>query len=334
SRTIHQARKALAKLFGLSDNGRLVFTANVTWALSLAIEGFGLNSGDHVLSSAMEHNSVARPLARLSAEKGVIWETVPVDGQGLTDPLDFKKMLRPTTRLVVVNHASNVTGAVVDIKAVKIAIGEIPILIDTAQTAGAFDLGDVGQWADMVAFTGHKGLWGPTGTGGLWVRPSINLRPLAVGGTGSRSESLEQPDFLPDALEPGTPNTHGLAALAAGVQFILKTGPSEIRTHEMVLAKTFIEAISGNPNLTVLGPLSTEHRVATVAVLMKGRSSSYVAETLERDHQIMTRAGLHCAPLAHQNLGTFPGGATRFSFGFFNTTEEAVLAAKALNSCL
>ncbi|MDR1922609.1 MAG: aminotransferase class V-fold PLP-dependent enzyme [Candidatus Adiutrix sp.] len=330
SRTIHQARKALSKLLGFRDNGRLVFTANITWALNMAMDGLRLQAGDHVLSTCLEHNSVARPLARLAAEGGVEWETVPLDRQGLIDPAEFRRRLKPSTRLAVAIHASNVTGALVDIRRVKEAVGEIPLLIDTAQTAGAMDLGDLGQWADLVALTGHKGLMGPTGTGGLWVRPGLELRPLAVGGTGSRSESLEQPDFLPDALEAGTANTHGLAGLAAGVEFVLRTGAEVIREHELALTSAFIEGLREVPHIAVLGPPERERRVATTSLVVEGWSSSDLAAALEREYGIMTRAGLHCAPLAHRALGSFPGGATRFSFGFFNVMEEVETAVRAL----
>jgi selenocysteine lyase/cysteine desulfurase len=190
---------------------------------------------------------------------------------------------------------------------------------------------DYGQWVDLLAFTGHKALLGPTGTGGLWVREGLALRPLAVGGSGSRSESLVHPDFLPDALEPGTANTHGLAGLAAGVEFLLAEGLDKVRAHEMSLTRYFLENIVNVPGLTIVGPgPGVESRVATVSVTLKGWSSSDLAAALEKGYGIMIRAGLHCAPLAHQFLGTYPGGAARFSFGFFNVEKDAETAARAL----
>jgi cysteine desulfurase family protein len=331
SRTIHRARKALARLFGLKDNSRLVFTPNITWSLNIALNGLGLKSGDHVLSGALEHNSTARPLQRLKTQIGLDWEVVPPGPDGLMRPADFKDRLRPETKLLVVNHASNVSGALTDVRAVKELIGEVPLLLDTAQSAGSLPMSDFGQWADLLAFTGHKGLLGPTGTGGLYIREGLELRPLAVGGSGSRSESLNHPDFLPDALEPGTANTHGLAGLAAGVEFLLDQGLEKVREHEMELTRIFLEKIVRIPGLKVIGPGPGEQaRVSTVSVVSASYSCSDMAAKLEADYGIMIRSGLHCAPLAHRFLGTYPGGASRFSFGYFNTAEDAVLAAEAL----
>jgi cysteine desulfurase family protein len=331
SRTIHRARKALAKLFGLPDNSRLAFTPNVTWALNAAIGGFGLAAGDHALSGPLEHNSTARPLSRLAAESGVDWEVVAPRAGGRLEPADFRARLRPQTRLVVLNHASNVSGHLAPARDIKEALGGVPMVLDTAQTAGSLPMDDFGSWADILCFTGHKGLMGPTGTGGLWIRPGLELRPLAVGGSGSRSESLVHPDFLPDALEAGTANTHGLAGLAAGVEWVLGTGASAIRDHELALAESFLSAISGIASLQALGPgPGDRRRVATVSLNLSGWSSSDLAAALERGHGIMTRSGLHCAPLAHRHLGTLPGGAVRFSFGPRNTFDEIEAAASAL----
>lgn len=333
ARLIHQARKNLARLFGIKDNSRLVFTANVTWALNLALEGLNFQPGDQVISGALEHNSLARPLERMVRERGIDWQVAPAGADGVSAPEDFGRLLRPNTRLVALNHASNVTGVLAPARAVKEVIGDIPLLLDTAQTAGAMDLSDLGQWADLIAFTGHKGLLGPTGTGGLWVRPGLNLRPLAAGGTGSASESLAQPDFLPDALEPGTANTHGLAGLAASTDFILKIGVETIRNHEMDLTMAFLAGLAEIPGLSIHGPLNRDQRVATVSVGLAGWSSSDLSAALEREAGILTRAGLHCAPLAHQTLGRLEsGGLTRFSFGWHNTMEEVTIALKTLAS--
>ena len=250
---------------------------------------------------------------------------------GVPDPLEFKKLLRPETRLVVLNHASNVSGALAPAREIKEAIGEVPLLLDTAQTAGAVPMEDYGDWVDILAFTGHKGLLGPTGTGGLWVRPGIELKSLAVGGSGSRSESLEHPDFLPDALEAGTGNTHGLAGLKAGVEWVLKKGPKAIRAGELALAEAFLEGISHVKNLTLLGPpLGDKRRVATISLNLLGWSSSDLAAALEKEAGIMIRSGLHCAPMAHQSLGTHPGGAVRFSIGPANSLSEIDAAARVL----
>lgn len=332
ARIVHRARKALAKLLGIKDNGRICFGPNVTWGLNAALSGLDLQRGDHVLSGTLEHNSTARPLTRLAKEKGIEWEPIPpVDGA--MRPEDFKARLRPQTKLVVLNHASNVSGALAPAREIKEAIGNVPLLLDTAQTAGSVPLGDAGAWVDLLAFTGHKGLLGPTGTGGLWVGPNVFVAPLAVGGSGSRSESLEHPDFLPDALEAGTANTHGLAGLAAGVEYVLETTVEAIREHEMGLTQHFLEEIVGIKGLSLQGPgPGRKDRVATVSLNLKGWSSSDLAGALEKDYGILTRAGLHCAPLTHQRLGTFPGGSVRFSFGPFNTAAEIASAAKALRA--
>jgi cysteine desulfurase family protein len=330
SRTIHRARKAVTRLFGLGDNSRLAFTPNITWAINAAISGLGLGKGDHVISGCLEHNSTARPLARLQKDFGVEWERVPLSGHTVS-PKDFKRLVRPSTKLIVLNHASNVSGALAPAREIKEAAGDIPLLLDTAQTAGAYPMEDFGSFVDILAFTGHKGLMGPTGTGGLWIRPGLELRPLAVGGSGSRSESLTHPDFLPDALEAGTSNTHGLAGLAAGVEWILKTGTKAIREKEMALVSEFLAGLASVPGLELIGPpLGDEERVATVSVNLSGWSSSDLAAALERKAGIMTRSGLHCAPLAHQSLGTYPGGSVRFSFGPGNLLAEALTAAEAL----
>jgi selenocysteine lyase/cysteine desulfurase len=318
-------------MFGLSDVSRLAFGPNVTWALNAAIGGLGLGGGDGVLSGGLEHNSTARPLSRLSQETGLKWDEVPPGPDGLLRPDDFRKALRPNTRLVVLNHASNVSGALSPAREIKEAIGEVPILLDTAQTAGAMPLDDLGSFADLIAFTGHKGLLGPCGTGGLWVRPGLELRPPAVGGSGSRSESFSHPDFMPDALEAGTLNTHGLAGLAAGMEFLLSYGLDRARQHEMGLAFAFLEGLSGIKGLSYHQPKAgSEQRVATVSVWMEGWSTSDLAQALEKGWGIMIRAGLHCAPMAHRNLGTFPGGTARFSFGLFNTQEDVRAALEAL----
>jgi selenocysteine lyase/cysteine desulfurase len=192
-------------------------------------------------------------------------------------------------------------------------------------------MGDYCQWADFIAFTGHKGLLGPTGTGGLWIREGLDLRPLSVGGSGSRSESLIHPDFLPDALEPGTANTHGLAGLAAGVGFLLEVGVDKVRDHEMELTQYFLEHIVDIPGLTIIGPgPGVKERVACVSVVLDDWSSSDLAAALESGYGIMVRSGLHCAPLTHQFMNTLPGGASRFSIGYYNTLDDIKTAARAL----
>jgi len=330
SRTVFRAREAVASLLGAPDSSRIAFTLNATMALNIALAGW-LRPGDHVLATSLEHNSVARPLTALKERLGVEVEIVQADGEGRLDPADFRSRLRKTTRLAVVNHVSNVIGSVSPVRDIRDALEGVPLLVDAAQSAGGIPLAPVNEIADMVAFTGHKGLFGPTGTGGLWVRPGVELAPLVRGGTGSRSEQDRQPDFMPDALEAGTQNTHGLAGLAAGVEFLLEKGVENVLRHERRLTGLFMEGLSAVAGVRMYGPADPERRGALVSVNLDGWSPSDLARELDRHYGIMTRAGLHCAPWAHRTIGTFPAGTVRFSFGWFNTEDEVgrVLAALA-----
>lgn len=330
SRVVFQARENLAELLGVEDSSRIIFTANVTQALNLSLAGY-LRPGDHVLTSALEHNSVMRPLNWLAENRGLEVEVVPLGRTGLVDAQEFRHRIRSNTRLVVVNHASNVTGAVAPLGELKSAVEPIALLVDGAQTAGSLPLEDITAWADLFAFTGHKALLGPTGTGGLWIRPGLELEPLIRGGTGSRSEQEVQPDFLPDALEAGTPNTHGLAGLAAGVGYLLEVGLAAIRDHELKLLTSLLTGLAAIKDAQVYGPGTAEDRVAVVSLNLDGWSPSDLARKLEHDYNILTRPGLHCAPRAHRTLGTWPVGAVRFSFGYFNTDREVDLALNALD---
>ncbi len=331
SRTIFDARETVAELLGVPDSSRIAFTLNVTQGLNTALLGY-LRPGDHVLTTSMEHNSVMRPLAWLAGTREVEVEIIRADRDGLVDPDDFHTRLRTNTRLAVVNHASNVIGTLAPLKKIKAALDGVPLLVDAAQSAGAVPLSPAERLADMVAFTGHKGLLGPTGTGGLWIGPDLEIEALVRGGTGSRSEREEQPDFMPDALEAGTANTHGLAGLAAGIKFIQDTGVNRIRDHERELTGIFLDGLSQIKDLSVYGPKNLDGRVAVVSVNLDGWSPSDLTRTLDQEYGIMTRPGLHCAPRAHQTLGTFPQGAVRFSFGWSNTAEELGKSLAALDA--
>ena len=331
SRTVFEAREAAADFLGVDDSSRIIFTLNVTQAINTALNGL-LGPGDHVLTSALEHNSVMRPLTFLAASRDVLVEVVPATADGQIDPEDFRKRITPRTRLVVVNHASNVIGHIAPIKEIKAVLDGIPLLLDTAQSAGALNLAPCAELADMVAFTGHKGLMGPTGTGGLWVRPGLSISPLMRGGTGSRSEREEHPDFMPDVLEAGTPNTHGLAGLAAGLNYIMAAGPENIAAHERTLIGRFMAGLSRIDGAFVYGPKDPGNKTAVVSINLQGWSPSDLAGVLDREYGIMTRPGLHCAPRAHQTIGSFPQGTVRFSFGWFNTLEEVELILAALET--
>ena len=342
-RLVFQAREAAAQLFHASGAEQVVFTPNVTYALNFAIHGL-LRRGDHVVTTSMEHNSVMRPLR--SAEEGMGAEVTVVkcDAQGRLDPPDMRRALRPNTQMIVMTHASNVCGTVMPIAEVAGIAREAGVfmVVDTAQTAGVIDI-DVGALAvDVLAFTGHKGLYGPPGTGGMVLsqRAATEMKALVQGGTGSRSDKEFQPGFLPDKFEPGTPNTIGIAGLGAGIGFVLENGASHIGMHELQLADEFAQMARDIPGIRVFGTWETgsgadvcdRHRVATVSVGFASAQAdpARAAFILDRDFGIMVRSGLHCAPMAHRTLGTFPAGTLRFSFGWFNTTSDARDAAAAL----
>jgi len=329
ARAIFDARELVARLFSVEDSSRIAFTANVTQALNTALFGL-IRSGDHVLTTGLEHNSVMRPLGWLAERLGVEVTVVDCPGGGPADPEDFAGAKTARTRLAVVNHASNVTGVIQPLAEIKAALGDVPLVVDAAQTAGALPLTAADSGADVLAFTGHKALCGPTGTGGLWVSPDLDIEPLVHGGTGSRSEHEAQPEFMPDRLEAGTPNTIGLAGLAAGLDFVLTTGVQSIRDHEKNLTARFLTGAADVPGLTVYGPLDPDRRVAVVSLNIQGWSPSDLARSLEQDFHILTRSGLHCAPRAHRTIGAFPQGAVRFSFGLFNTPDEIDAAIGAL----
>lgn len=334
SRHLFTARERLAELFGCPDSSRIAFTANVTEALNTAIFGLCgevLRPGDHVITTCLEHNSVMRPLRFLEQTSSISVTQLPLAADGRVRVDILPGLLRDTTRLIVVNHVSNVTGAVLDLAAVGRHKGNALLLVDAAQSAGVFPLQVEEMNIDILAFTGHKALFGPPGTGGFYLRPGITLRPLMMGGTGSNSEREIQPDFMPDRYESGTPNTLGVAALGAGVEFVLATGLEAIRVHELGLCRLFLDGLRSMPHVTVFGPEEGGDRAAVVSLRVRGRSESEVARILDRDFRIMVRAGLHCAPAAHAAAGTFPAGTVRFSFGYFNTAAdvEACLAALA-----
>ena len=344
---IQGARENIARLFHIDDLSRIVFTLNVTESLNTIINGF-LNQGDHVVTTAMEHNSVMRPLKHLEMRGMISLSVIACDRKGFLDLEALKKALNKKTSLVIVNHASNVCGTIQDIRAVRSVIGKIPLLVDAAQTAGCYPIDVMTDAIDFLAFTGHKGLLGPQGTGGFYMRKGLSIRPLKLGGTGSVSEKMEQPEFLPDALESGTQNNVGLAGLGAGVAFLLHEGVEKIREHEKILLTTFLDELYDAQGVTIYGPLDAARQTATVSItfdsimpgeddpgftgcgsinlawLEEGITTNEAGNLLDTEHDILVRSGLHCAPLAHQTLGTYPEGTIRVSFGYFNTLEDVV----------
>ncbi len=333
-RVILEAREAMACLLGADDPLRIVFTKNATEALNIALQGL-LNPGDHVITSALEHNSVMRPLRALEAE-GVSLSVLPFSDRGGLDPGEIRPAIRPNTRAIVLTHASNVTGAILPIAAAgRIAREQgLVLIVDAAQTAGAVPIAVEEMGIDLLAFTGHKSLFGPPGTGGLYIRAGLEerIRPLTRGGTGSRSEFEEHPLFLPDKFEAGTPNTVGLAGLAAGVTWVLARGVEAIRAREEALAGRFLCGLREIPRIELYGPTEPSQRIAVVSFTISGLTPAEVAQGLDEKFDILSRPGLHCAPAAHRAIGTFPQGTVRFGFGPFTREPEIDTALEALRT--
>ena len=339
-RIVYQAREALAGLFNVDDPLRIAFAANATEALNLALRGY-LRPGDHVVASSMEHNAVMRPLRALAGSsagrQAIALTVVPCSPQGFLDPARLEAAIRPDTALIALNHASNVCGSLLPVReagAIARRRGCL-LLVDAAQTAGAYPLDIEADQIDLLAFTGHKALLGPMGTGGLVIGERVDierLEPLKRGGTGSRSERQEQPDFLPDKYESGTANAVGLAGLGAGVRWLLDRGLPAIRHHEVELAQRLIDGLVSIPGVTVYGGLDAARQTATVLLNIAGLLPSDVGLRLDEEHDIMCRVGLHCAPAAHETLGTFPQGAVRFGLGALNTAGEVDMALEAVST--
>ncbi|HEC99521.1 MAG TPA: aminotransferase class V-fold PLP-dependent enzyme [Proteobacteria bacterium] len=328
-RAVFEARETVADFFNCPSSEQVIFTANVTESLNLVLLGL-LQSGDHVVTTSMEHNSVMRPLQYLKESGNVDFTVVSCDDQGRLDPENIQRALRPETRLVAVNHASNVTGTILPIEAVGEIKGNAFFLVDTAQSAGVIPIDMQEARVDFLAFTGHKSLLGPTGIGGLCLSKDIRLNPLKRGGTGSRSESWAHPDFLPDRYESGTPNTLGIVGLNAGIRFIQEQGLERIRAHELRLIRQMMEGLSGIKGVKIYGPRAADKKTGIVSLNIEDKSPSEVCLILDRKYGIMTRGGLQCAPIAHKTIGTFPGGTVRLSLGYFNTLEEVDQVIRAI----
>ena len=329
-RTVYHAREALAALFGFDAPERVVFTANSTEALNIAI--FGLfGPGDHVISTDLEHNSILRPLYRLRAD-GMEVDFVPADRTGNIDYADFARLLRPNTRAVVCTHASNLTGNTLDLARIGAFCRShgLLLVVDASQTAGSLPIDMKTCPADVLCFTGHKSLMGPQGTGGLLVRRGVEIRPLLTGGTGVQTYLEHQPEEYPTRLEAGTLNGHGLAGLSAAAEWIMQTGIEHIHAHEDALARRFHEGVRSIPGVTVYGDFSQAVRAPIVTLNIGDYDSGEVSDWLAQDYGIATRSGAHCAPRMHRALGTERQGAVRFSFGWFNTQEETDAAIRAV----
>lgn len=332
SRVVFDTRSMLAEMFHFDHVDHVVFTKNVTESLNVLLKGY-LQEGDHVLISSLEHNAVIRPLNSIGCQV----EMMPCDKAGYLCVDQVADMIRPTTKAIVTMHASNVCGSVNDIESLgKIAYDhEIKYIVDAAQSAGVIPIDIKACHIDALAFTGHKGLLGPTGIGGFLIEPAFAkmVSSLIEGGTGSASESETQPTFMPDKFESGTPNIVGIYGLNAGLKFIQSTGLDVIHAHEMQLVDYFLKHFS-DERVRIVGAMNTQDRTAVISLDFKTLDNAVVAFNLERQHHIATRVGMHCAPLAHKALKTFPEGTVRVSFSYFTTIEEIKYLIKALQQIL
>ena len=334
SRIIYGTREKLARLFGIKDPMRIAFTCNATESLNIAINGL-FEKGDHVITTMCEHNSVLRPLYRLE-ENGVELSILPADSKGVPMYGELEQLIQKNTRAIVITHASNLSGNVTDLGRVSAIAQKYKLLlvVDASQSAGCIPIDVEKMGIDVLCFTGHKGLMGPQGTGGIYVREGLEIRPLKVGGSGVHSYDREHPKEMPTALEAGTLNGTGIAGLFSSLDFILDTGVEAIHKKEMKLAKRFFDGIKDLPEVTVYGDWQNSERTAIVSVNLGTEESGQVSDWLWEDYGIAVRAGAHCAPLMHKALGTEKQGAVRFSFSYFNTEEEVDAAIQALKEIL
>lgn len=330
SRTIFDTRNKLAKFFGVKNSKQIAFTANSTESLNIAIKGV-LKPGDHVISTELEHNSVLRPLYELQ-NQGVEVTFIKSSKQGTLDYDDFERNIKSNTKAVVCTHGSNLTGNLVDIQ----KVGEIThrhqmiFIVDASQTAGVFPINVQDMHIDILCFTGHKSLLGPQGTGGIYVREDLNVRPLKSGGSGVQTYSRSHPSDMPTALEAGTLNGHGIAGLGAAIDYINAKGMDNIRKKEQDLMWRFYEGIKDIHNIKIYGDFSAKNRCPIVTLNLGEYDSSDVSDELYVSYGICTRPGAHCAPLMHYALGSQAQGAVRFSFSHYNTAEEVDIAIAAL----
>ena len=321
---VNDLRELVADFFNIPDLFQVAFTKNATESLNIALCGY-LKSGDHVITSGMEHNSVMRPLRYLE-DLGLELTVLPCSSTGGLDPDTIKPAIKKNTKALVMTHASNVTGTIMDLERAGRTAREhdILLIVDGAQSAGIIPIDVISMNIDVLAFTGHKSLMGPQGTGGMYVRKELNnqIMPLMRGGTGSKSEHEEQPEFMPDKFESGTLNTIGLAGLKAGLSFILEQGLGTIREKEKMLTARFMDGLRAIPGVVMYGPGNADQKTSVVSFNLPGMAPSEAALAFDENHGIMSRPGLHCAPAAHKTIGTFPHGTNRFSFGYFNTPEQ------------
>jgi cysteine desulfurase / selenocysteine lyase len=335
AREVFETRELLAEFFNLDNSERVIFSANATLALNMAIKGV-LKLGDHVIISHMEHNSVHRPLRHLE-RAGVIELTVAqCNNAGFIDPEHFSCLFRANTKMVAIIHGSNATGTVQPIREIgRICKAHNAVsLVDAAQTAGFIPIDMQQDQIDILAFTGHKKLYGPPGIGGLCINKNIQIEAFIHGGSGSNSESDSHPGFYPDSLEAGTPNTVGIVGLKAGLMYVMNKGLDQIRKSQLELTNLLIGELRNLDRVILYGPEGIENRLPLVSLNIQGIVPSELAQILDQQYGIMTRSGLHCSPLAHKTIGSFPQGTVRFSIGAFNTEEDIQYAISAIKEIL
>jgi cysteine desulfurase family protein len=334
--TVYETREQLCRLFNLPKTDNIVFSMNITQSLNYLILGL-LQPGDHSIVSSMEHNAVMRPLSLLKRSK-VSFDRVACDEMGRLNPKDILKHIKPTTKAVIMTHSSNVCGTVLPIEEVGRICKEkgMLLIVDAAQSAGVLNIDSKALNADAIAFTGHKGLLGPQGIGGFAVSDELAaaLRPLICGGTGSDSDIEEQPEYMPDKFEAGTPNIPGIIGLNHALKYLEQTGIDNIRNTEMALTKLFLEDISNIKGIRIAGKKDVIDRTAVVSLDFETMDNGEISYLLDRDFGIMTRCGLHCAPSAHKTLQTFPQGTVRFSFSHCNTYAEIKYTIDAIYKVL
>ena len=323
AREVFETRELLAEFFNLDNSERVIFSANATLALNIAIKGV-LKQGDHAIISHMEHNSVHRPLKYLERNGIIELSIARCDNAGFIDLEHLKSLFRPNTKLVAIIHGSNVAGTVQPIREIgKLCSQHDAIfLVDAAQTAGFINIDMQQDHIDILAFTGHKKLYGPPGIGGLCINKDIQINTFIHGGSGSHSELDVHPAFYPDRLEAGTPNTVGIIGLKAGLEYVMKKGLQNIRHLQLGLIQHLIRELKNLDNVNVCGPEGIENRLPLVSINIKNMPPSELSQLLDQQYGIMTRSGLHCSPLAHKTIGSFPQGTVRFSIGAFNTEED------------
>lgn len=328
---LDETRASLASLFNISNSQRLIFTLNSTDALNLAIKGI-LKPGDHVVTSAIEHNSVSRPLLALQERHNVSFTKVKVGLDGDVDWNEFEKAIQPNTKLIAFIHGSNVSGTITPIAQMgeKARKQGIPLLVDAAQTAGAYPIDVEEMKIDLLAMPGHKALLGPLGTGALWVREGIELSTLKEGGTGSFSEEDRQPSFWPDIHESGSHNLLGLVGLNQACEFLKNTGIENIRRHKLELLQQIYEGLKKVNKIRMIAPEKIQNNSGVLSLQFENKSPNEVALHLDEAYRIQGRPGLHCAPWAHESFGTYPAGTLRFSLGFSNTSQEIEMLLQAL----